>query len=85
MRQPISASLFLMLFLGGCATSPQDAARDQYEAADQRYKLCLGQNADYRACDGERIAFEVEQRKYADFCAGVQGGCRAPMVPVPFR
>jgi len=85
MMRPISASLLLILFLGGCATSPQDQARDRYDASEERYKLCLAQNADYRACDGEKLAFEAEQRKYADYCAGVQGGCKPPSIPVPFR
>lgn len=63
------------LLLAGCGIAAKIDAREHYQQSLTAYRACIGSNgSNPKACEGQRIAMEVDERAFNNMSAAVQEG-----------
>ena len=76
----------IALLLTGCAVAAVRDSSQQYQQSLAAYKTCLGANgANPKACEGQRLAMEADERAFNNRSAALQGSNRTSNIIVQER
>lgn len=65
----VLSGLTMTAALAGCGVSARVDARQEYQQSAANYKACLA-SSPAQACEGQRLAMEIDERKYNNLSAG---------------